>query len=261
MKLCLDGHLSTDASVVALGMFDGVHAGHRVLLCKARKTADQEGVPLVVQTFAQHPMSLLDPAHCPPLLTTQEERVRLMEALGVDIYCAQPFTPTVRDTPPEEFVGRLVSRWKPRAVVIGYNYSFGSKGSGTPALLSALGDALGFRTVMVPAIRANGRAVSATEIRSLLANGRVRQARGLLGRPYERLAEVIRKEGDRVWLRLVRDGKQDLPAGCYRVLFCDGAKVYPALTILGEDGSALCRLPGVAEGTRKALLRFVAEQA
>ena len=173
---------------VTLDRHTGIaHVGHRILLEKARKTANRENVPLVVQTFAKHPLQLLDPEHCPPMLTTLEERIRLMEKYGVDIYCALPFTEKVRNTLPEEFVGRLVSRWKPRAVVVGFNYSFGKDGSGSPAILRALGNALRFETIVIPAITIGERPVSATEIRSLLANGCVRQARRLLGRPYSRM--------------------------------------------------------------------------
>jgi len=259
MKICLDGQTTSDASVVALGMFDGVHVGHRILLEKARKTANRENVPLVVQTFAKHPLQLLDPEHCPPMLTTLEERIRLMEKYGVDIYCALPFTEKVRNTLPEEFVGRLVSRWKPRAVVVGFNYSFGKDGSGSPAILRALGNALRFETIVIPAITIGERPVSATEIRSLLANGCVRQARRLLGRPYSRMTEVMLRTQDQCVLRLIANGKQDLPAGKYRCALYDGKCQYPTMTSIQEDGLLTCTLPSDAALGSPATLQFISE--
>ena len=144
MQTVLDGRYAADRSVVALGMFDGVHIGHQVLLKKGRALADRQGVPLVACTFMDHPLQLIAPDKCPPMLTTFDERVRLMESLGVDVFYAMPFDRSVMDMPPEDYVGHLVRQFHPTDVVCGYNHTFGKKGGGTPALLAALGDALGF---------------------------------------------------------------------------------------------------------------------
>ncbi len=260
MKICLAGRTCTDSSVVALGMFDGVHIGHRTLLKKARKIADEERVPLVVQTFAENPLRLLAPGRCPPLLTTPEERARLMESLGVDIYCAPAFTEAVRDMPPEDFVGELVRRWHPVAVVAGFNYTFGRAGEGSPALLRALGGALGFETIVVPAIGLDGHPASATGIRNALAQGRAIAARRMLGRPYARTVECEALAGGGVTLRTLPDGKQSLPAGEYRALLDDGLHAYPVLVRVSPDGSAFCRLPPAAGIASRATLRYVAER-
>ena len=139
MQTVLDGRYAADRSVVALGMFDGVHIGHQVLLKKGRALADRQGVPLVACTFMDHPLQLIAPDKCPPMLTTFDERVRLMESLGVDVFYAMPFDRSVMDMPPEDYVGHLVRQFHPTDVVCGYNHTFGKKGEGTPALLAALG--------------------------------------------------------------------------------------------------------------------------
>ncbi len=150
MQTVLDGRYAADRSVVALGMFDGVHIGHQVLLKKGRALADRQGVPLVTCTFMDHPLQLIAPDKCPPMLTTFDERVRLMESLGVDVLYAMPFDRSVMDMPPEDYVGHLVRQFHPTDVVCGYNHTFGKKGGGTPALLAALGDALGLQQLSLP---------------------------------------------------------------------------------------------------------------
>lgn len=259
MRICLDGRMNAEVSVVALGMFDGLHIGHQVLLKKARAIADTLNVPMVVQTFSQHPLCLLDPERCPPMLTTFNERVRLMEAQGVDILCAPPFTEAMRDMLPEEFVGRLVQQWRPKAVVVGYNYTFGSHGAGTPVFLHALGDALGFKTYVVPEIRMAGEAVSATRIRTLLTQGEALQARKLLGRPYLIQVELTSRKGGRCKFTSVANGKQRPGAGKYRALLGCERHELPVLVTVDGQGSMACTVPEVAELGSELSLRLISE--
>lgn len=240
MKTVLDGRMGAEASVVALGMFDGVHTGHRVLLAKAKAVAHRMRLPMVVQTFAQHPLTLIDPRKAPLLLTTLEERARLIEADGADIFSADAFTEQVRDMPPEDFVGHLVRRWKPKAVVVGFNYSFGKRGAGTPALLSALGQALGFQTYVVPAIRVGGVPVSSSGIRALLLEGKPEIANILLSHPYQTLGKP-QQEKNGLWRILpAADGKLRMPTETFRVLLRGDGAQYPALARVEPDGSILC---------------------
>ena len=243
MQIVLDQKYSAKSSVLALGMFDGVHIGHRVLLERAAHLAKERGVALVVCTFQQHPLQVIAPEKCPPMLSTFEERNQLMEALGVDVLCAMPFTRDVMDMRPEDYVGQLVRRFHPVAVVCGYNHTFGRKGQGTPALLEALGAALGFETSIVPKITLGHQEVSSSAIRSLLANGDADAARRLLSRPYEHATKLVRREGSHCELQILSQGKQLLPAGSYRAFLCDENHAYPVLAHVHENGSAGCMLP------------------
>lgn len=182
MRICSDDGIQTEASVLALGMFDGVHIGHQALFKRARKLADKQGVPMVVMTFDRHPLSLIAPALAPPMLTSAEERMRLIEAQGADVVCVSPFTTQLRDMAPEAFVQLLVERWRPRAVVIGYNYHFGRHGAGTFETMRALGKAFGFEVVVVPEVRLHSETVSSTRVRQLLNRGDTAEAEKLLGR-------------------------------------------------------------------------------
>ena len=235
MQISLDGKYTAQRSVVALGMFDGVHIGHRVLLRRAKALAKQRGVPLVVCTFLDHPLHLIAPEKCPPMLCTFEERNALMEQMGVDVLCAQPFTHEVMDMLPEEYVGHLVRRFHPTDVVCGYNHTFGRKGEGTPALLSALGAALGFATSIVPKITFEDEDVSSTVIRGLLADGDVDIAARMLERPYRLHASVHTFENGVCEAQLLNEGKQALPDGDYRAACSCGGKCYPVtLRLKGE---------------------------
>lgn len=181
MRICSDDGIRTEASVLVLGMFDGVHLGHQALMRKARALADRYGVEMVVMTFDRHPLSLIAPAMAPTMLTTAQERMRLIEAQGADVVCVAPFTEELRDIAPEDFVNLLVARWHPKAVVIGFNYNFGRHGAGTADTMRRLGETAGFETVVVPEVRVDGEAVNSTRIRQLLAEGNTAVAEKLLG--------------------------------------------------------------------------------
>ena len=259
MIVCTGLEMDTIASVVVLGMFDGVHVGHQILLQKAHVLARRKGIPLVVDTFQNHPLCLLQPEKCPPLLTTPAERECWMEEHGVDILCSREFTETMRDMPPEDFVGHLVRQWHPKAVVVGYNYTFGSHGDGTPALLTALGSALGFVTHVVPAIRIGVEPVSATRIRGMLEAGYVTQARLLLGRPYERELKLISRAGVHCRYQAETNGKLDLPKGQYRAQLLTQGHRYPVVTSTPGQGVWRFRLPESALVGERATLRLIAE--
>lgn len=249
MQIILDETYRAEKSVVALGMFDGVHIGHQVLLRKARTLADERHLPLIVCTFAQHPLALISPEKAPAMLTTPQERAAQLEALGVDVLYAQSFDEAMMHMLPEEYVGQLVRRFHPSAVVCGYNHTFGRNGSGTPALLGILGGALGFDTVAVPQITLNGQEVSSTAVRNALKQGNARLAWQLLGRPYEQQAVAKAGDGGRCRLLLSGDGKQPLPAGTYRILWDDGQRRLPTVLHLQSPAKAWCYFSAPATGT------------
>ena len=242
MQIILDGKYSAERSVVALGMFDGVHIGHQVLLERGAALAKREGVPLVVCTFQDHPLRLIAPEKCPPQLTDFDERARLMEALGVDVFYAMPFSPEVMTMPPEDYVGHLVRQFHPTDVVCGYNHTFGRKGEGKPPLLQVLGGALGFSVSIVPKITLEGREISSTAIRAQLSGGNVAQARRLLGHPYEVRSQSVQREKKSCSMLLQWGDKQRLPHGEYRALVCTGERMWP-VTVRLQGDEAVCSLP------------------
>ena len=184
-------------SVVTIGNFDGVHAGHRELMKRAVEIAREHASwqPSVL-TFDPHPSTLVAPARAPKLLTSMDTRLEQMREVGIRQVFILPFTWDVARLTPETFVGQLlVAAMKARAIVIGDNFRFGHKQSGDTARLRELGELHGFRTEVVGAVTRRSLLVSSTEIRKLLGIGNVTKANRLLQRPYSLTGPVVSGHG------------------------------------------------------------------
>ena len=171
--------------VVALGMFDGVHRGHRTLLLNAKRLADEIGVPLRVCTFNRHPLEIIRPENPPEMISTIPERALLLYGIGVDEMELIPFDQSTANMEPEVFLDRMRSFLDVRAVVAGWNYSFGRKGRGTAELLKADGEKHGYKVIIEPpATLEDGTVISSTLIRQNLKEGKTERAAELLGYQY-----------------------------------------------------------------------------
>lgn len=168
--------------VMALGNFDGVHMGHRELIKEtvdiARELAGTPGI----FTFYPHPLTVLHPEQAPSMLLPVEEKINLMGKLGAEVVLLAPFNSDFAALPPKEFVQQVLCQSMGVAgVVVGYNYSFGCGGLGTPELLSELGKQYGFSVKVVKPVEVDGEIVSSTLIRELLLQGDVKKAAKYLG--------------------------------------------------------------------------------
>ena len=171
--------------VVALGMFDGVYRGHRTLLLNAKRLADEIGVPLRVCTFNRHPLEIIRPENPPEMISTIPERASLLYGIGVDEMELIPFDQSTANMEPEVFLDRMRSFLDVRAVVAGWNYSFGRKGRGTAELLKADGEKHGYKVIIEPpATLEDGTVISSTLIRQNLKEGKTERAAELLGYQY-----------------------------------------------------------------------------
>jgi len=184
-------------SVVAIGNFDGVHLGHQIVIGRAREIARGLGAPLAVLTFEPHPYGVFNPKAPPFRLTLLRGKARALEALGVDLLFVLHFDLAFAQVSAEDFAREvIVAGAQARHALVGYDFHFGHKRRGTPALLQELGARLGFGVTVVQPIAAPGGAVySSTRIREHLAEGRPREAAVLLGRPFEIEGRV--EAGDR----------------------------------------------------------------
>jgi riboflavin kinase/FMN adenylyltransferase len=183
-------------SVVTVGMFDGVHRGHRALLDRVAAEAAARGLPAGAVTFDRHPLEVLRPEARPPLLTTLDRKVALLGAAGMDFVLVLPFTEELSQVTAEAFAAEvLMDGVGARAIVVGENFRFGHKAAGDPALLAELGRPRGVEVVAVPLHADGGEAVSSTRVRAELARGDVRAAAASLGRAYAVVGVVARGEG------------------------------------------------------------------
>ncbi|MEU3017944.1 MULTISPECIES: bifunctional riboflavin kinase/FAD synthetase [unclassified Nocardiopsis] len=177
-------------SVVAVGVFDGVHRGHRAILAAARARADRLGLPVVAVTFDPHPERVLR-GTTPAVLTPVERRVELMEPLGVDAVCVLPFDEALSALAPEEFARRVLSdRLGAAAVVVGEDFRFGHRAAGDVTVLAELGEKLDFTADGVRLV-ADGDTITSTRVRALLDEGDVAAAAALLGRPHRVSGEIV----------------------------------------------------------------------
>jgi len=181
---------------LTIGNFDGVHIGHQQLVREARKQALARGYRSGVLTFHPHPRTVVAPHRTTRLLASIDERLALLEKTGVDHILVLPFTPELSHLTGEHFVRQiLVQALETRFVVVGYNFRFGHKQGGDPALLASLGGTLGFETLFVPQVRYRGEALSSSLIREHLQHGHVARAGRLLGRCYSLSGPVVSGHG------------------------------------------------------------------
>jgi riboflavin kinase/FMN adenylyltransferase len=169
---------------LSIGNFDGLHLGHKAILNTVRERAGHLKLPPAVLTFDPHPVRVLAPERAPKLLTTLPQKLRLMEAAGMQLVVVAPFTPQVAALRPEDFIQRyLVEILHAKALCVGSNFTFGNRQTGTIATLRGWRDE--FECIEVPAVVVRGRRVSSTTIRQQIQDGRVSQAGRMLGRWYE----------------------------------------------------------------------------
>ena len=172
--------------VLALGTFDGVHRGHQALLTAGKRFARENGILLRACSFDRHPLEVLRPEIAPKLLTTLPEKTELMARYGVDELQLIPFTKETADMAPEDFLRMLRETVSLRAVIAGWNYSFGKNGRGSAELLRQDGEKHGYKVLIIPPVMTDrGEAISSTLIRGILQEGNAEEAGRLMGHSYE----------------------------------------------------------------------------
>jgi riboflavin kinase/FMN adenylyltransferase len=173
-----------------VGVFDGLHVGHAYLLRHLVDEADRLAARPAVITFDHHPDEVIVGA-APPLLVDPAERLELLRAAGVEVAIVQHFDAALRMTPYDAFVRRITDRVRLSGLLMTPDAAFGHERRGTPDALRALGSASEppFEVVVVPPFTLDGRPVSSSEIRRLVAAGDLAAAARLLGRPYSVVGE------------------------------------------------------------------------
>ncbi len=186
MKCLRELPSSSEKQAEAIGVFDGIHRGHRVILQRALDEADRRGLPSAVLTFEPDPHQVLEGASpTQRRLLTREDKMNILSQLGFDRCYEVEFTREFAATPPDEFLDDvLLRRLNVRVVVVGEDFRFGHRREGDTSLLRSRLESHGVRVHVESSLELDGRAVGSTRIRQHLRNGEVRDARLLLGRPY-----------------------------------------------------------------------------
>jgi riboflavin kinase/FMN adenylyltransferase len=183
-------------TLVSVGNYDGVHRAHADVLKNIVRRAGEQGAKAVAVTFEPHSVRILRPDSGLKLLTPTPEKLRLLEATGIDAVLLLPFARDLSLMEPEEFARRILAEGlHAREVHEGFNFRFGHKGGGTVETLSELGRDMGFGVTTYPEMKLRGESVSSSRIRRLLTEGKLRKARHLLGRPFSILSTPGRGRG------------------------------------------------------------------
>ncbi len=187
----------TDApSVVTVGVFDGVHRGHRLLLSRTVAAARDRDLRSVVVTFDRNPLAVVRPGHEPPALQVLEDKVASLTATEVDHVHVLAFDRAASQEEPENFVQRvLAGPLAARRVVVGEDFRFGHRAAGDVDLLTAMGADLGFDVDPVSLVAADDGVVSSSAVRAAIAAGDVEAAAAALGRPHRLVGRVVPGEG------------------------------------------------------------------
>jgi len=230
-----------DGAAIAIGNFDGVHVGHRALIARARELAAAHGALTVALTFDPHPAALLAPAHTPPRLTSIERRIELLADAGVDAVVVEPFTHELACVAPDAFVDDiLMGALRARAVVVGYDFSYGQGRSGNVATLQARGHA-GLEVAVVPPVTVDGEIASSTKLRGLLRAGELVAAARMLDRPWDVDGVVVTgaQRGRAIGVptaNIAPDIELPVAPGIYAVtLRVEGGPALPAVASLGRN--------------------------
>ncbi|MBF0777496.1 bifunctional riboflavin kinase/FAD synthetase [Streptococcus cuniculi] len=176
-------------TVLVLGYFDGIHVGHKALLDRARRIANQRGMSVTVLTFPESPR-LAFARFSPDLLrhlTSAQRRYQLFEKYGVDQLYLMDFTSEFAATTPQEFINQYVKALKASVVVVGFDYHFGN----SRATVADLNDLFDGEVEVVGEVQLKGEKVSSTRIRKAIQDGRVHEAKQLLGYPFETRGIVV----------------------------------------------------------------------
>jgi riboflavin kinase / FMN adenylyltransferase len=229
-----------ECSVVTIGNFDGIHLAHQGLLKKVAEEARKRQCRGVVLTFEPHPQKVLHPERRPfYLLTTMEEKLGLIESLGIDAVILIEFTPEFATTSAEEFVrGILWDKLHLEKLIIGHDTAFGNRKSGNKDFLQSMGRSLGFEVEAIDAVQLDGIVVSSSSVRNALQEGDVRRAMKLLGRPYNLSGVVVKgyKRGSEIGIPTanIESEKELVPAlGVYAVMVDMSGSRHPGVLNIG----------------------------
>ncbi len=227
-------------TLLTIGVFDGVHLGHKYLLSELKKDADERGLLSGVVTFSQHPQALLSPETRLPFLTDLTERSYRLKEAGVDEVIVLSFTHELSRLNAAEFLDWLKKYLGMRGLVVGYDFALGLKREGDIERLQKLGQEMEFSVKVIAPVKIGEEVASSTAIREALSQGDMTRVSKLLGRDFRLRGRVVTGASRGTGLgfptaNLAVDPGQALPPdGVYVTRAYVGKGVYPAMTNIGH---------------------------
>jgi riboflavin kinase/FMN adenylyltransferase len=237
----LTRHSPGKDTLLTIGVFDGVHLGHKYLISQLVELAGTQDLLPGVVTFRQHPQAVLSPQTKLPFLTDLEERSRLLEKEGVALVVPLSFTREWAELGARRFVELLMKHLRMRGLVIGADFALGRGREGDTAALRLLGREMSFSVDVVPAVKLSGEVVSSTIIRQALAEGDMARVRRMVGRDFSLHGRVVTGAGRGAGMgiptaNLEIDPEQAIPLdGVYATRAYVNGKLYQSMTNIGNN--------------------------
>jgi riboflavin biosynthesis protein ribF len=227
--------------VMALGTFDGVHIGHQSILQRARELAANINGVSMAFTFQEHPLSVIFPDRAPKMIRNTASKEAIIERLGVDILMNVPFTKNFAAISATGFLKLLQENFSPAYVVVGANYTFGFQGSGDSVFLQQMGEEFGFVSRIGTSVLRDGKMVSSTRIRALIAEGQLDLVNQYLKWPldYTGIVTCGEQRGRKIGFPTANISLDDsyalLPNGVYAVRVHFDDIVHPGIANIGSN--------------------------
>jgi len=227
-------------TMLTIGVFDGVHLGHKYLISQLLKHASEQNLLSGVVTFRQHPQELMSPQTRLPFLTDLDQRVNLLKNEGVDAIFVLSFTPELARLSARDFISLLQKYLRMRGLVIGHDLALGKNREGDETALRKLGKEMNFSLNVVRAKLVNGELASSTAIRKALADGDMQRAHRLIGRYFGLSGPVVTGSHRGAGLGFptanigVNPAQALPPDGIYATRAYFNGKTYPSMTNIGK---------------------------
>lgn len=190
------GRKGPDGSVMTLGVYDGVHLGHKKIISEVSSEAGKRGLPSAAVTFNPHPSHIL-PGESAGLITDERQKLELLAECGLDLCVVLNFTEEFSRKTAEDFVRDIISGFmKAESVIVGFNHVFGAGRRGNARMLAELGKKHGFSLKLVEPVKINGETVSSSKIREFISAGNVGKANLFLGRSFSVSGRVKKGDGE-----------------------------------------------------------------
>lgn len=223
--------------IAAIGMFDGIHIGHRRVISKLFCQKDRSSEKVVI-TFDPHPQVTLEPKKVPPRIMSLEHRLSVFENMGIDTVIVIRFTDAIASMAPEDFVKTVIRGMGIKKVLVGSNFRFGQGKTGNVSAFRDIAAKEGISVEVVRPVRKNRRIVSSTWLRKLITSGKIRMAQKLLRRPVSILGRVVKGEGVGKIINIPTaniEACQEVipPPGVYAVKVDIGRKLYDGVLNIG----------------------------